>query len=110
VEVDADAAVPDAAARARVALAELRADADVGRVAAPGFYDRLEGILRTYLVETRAWPATRPVRSARETAVGAMRDLHRQAVLSRFAAVGAPPGRLVVDADASLRWVDEDAA
>ncbi|MGI9038375.1 MAG: hypothetical protein ACR2GQ_05895 [Gemmatimonadota bacterium] len=111
-EVLADAAEPllDAAQRARAALAELRRTADGGALPAPEFYDRLEVILRRYLVETRAWPATRPVRSAREVAVGAMRDLHRQAVLSRFAAVEAPTERLLVDADASLRWVDEDAA
>jgi hypothetical protein len=102
--------VPDAAQRAREALAALRLAADGGGLPAPEFYDRLEVILRRYLVETRAWPATRPVRSARETAVGAMRDLHRQAILSRFAAVGAPAERLLVDADASLHWIDEDAA
>ncbi len=98
----------DAAARARAAILELRDDAEAGSVAAAGFYDRLEEILRGYLSGTRAWPAGHPVRESRALAGVAMRDLHRQAVLARFAAVGWPATQLVADADVSLDWLAED--
>lgn len=98
----------DAAARARAAILALRDDAEAGSVAAAGFYDRLEQILRGYLSGTRAWPSGHPVRESRALSGAAMRDLHRQAVLARFAAVAWPAPRLVADADVSLDWLAED--
>jgi len=101
--------VPDAGSLAREALVALRGDAEAGTVAAAGFYDRLEQILRRYLAGTRAWPASHPVRASRELATDDMGPVHRQALLARFAAVAWPPGRLVSDADSSLEWLGEDA-
>ena len=98
----------DAASRAREAVLALRSEAEIGTVAAAGFYDELELILRHYLSGTRAWPSGHPVRESRALAGSSMRDLHRQAVLARFAAVGWPGPRLVADADASLDWLTED--
>ena len=98
----------DAAVRARAEILALRDDAEANSVAAAGFYDRLEHILRSYLSSTRAWPPGHPVRESRALAGAAMRDLHRQAVLARFAAVAWPVPRLVADADVSLDWLAED--
>jgi hypothetical protein len=107
---EAEAQPPDAAERARAALVALRQRASSGELAAAEFYDRLEAILRTYLAETREWPPARPTRAASWLDRGAMRDLHRQAVVSRFAGVNAPDERLVADADLSLDWLSKDAA
>jgi len=98
----------NAAARARAAVLALRSEAEVGSVAAAGFYDELEQILRHYLSGTRAWPVGQPVRESRELSGVTMRTLHRQAILARFAAVGWPGTRLVADADSSLDWLSED--
>lgn len=98
----------DAASQAREAVLALRHAAEVGSVAAAGFYDELEQILRRYLSGTRAWPPGNPVRESQALAGATMRDLHRQAVLARFAAVGWPGPRLVADADTSLDWLTED--
>jgi hypothetical protein len=97
-----------AAARARAAVLALREHAESGSVAASGFYDELEQILRHYLSSTRDWPTGQPVRESRALAGATMRDLHRQAVLARFAAVGWSGPRLVADADVSLDWLTVD--
>ena len=99
-----------AAERARAALLALRERAAAGELGAAAFYDRLEEILREYLAGTREWPPTRPVRASAWTARGAMRELHRHAVMSRFAGVEAPGPRLLADVDVSLDWLAKDAA
>jgi hypothetical protein len=98
----------DAAARARTAVLALRTKAEVGTVAAAGFYDELEEILRHYLSGTREWPPGQPVRDSRDVSGVTMRALQRQALLARFAAVAWPGPRLVADADSSLDWLSED--
>lgn len=98
----------EAIARARAAVLALRSQAEAGSVVAAGFYDELEQILRRYLSGTRAWPPVQPARESQALAGTAMRDVHRQAVLARFAAVGWSGSRLVADADASLQWLTED--
>ena len=100
--------LPDPRTVARDALLALRTEAETGSVAAAGFYDALERILRGYLSGTRAWPPGSPVRESTDLATAEMRGVHRQALLARFAAVGWPAGRLVSDADCSLAWLGED--
>lgn len=111
---DAEPAVvterPDAADRAREALVTLRARVESGEIGAAEFYDRLEVILREYLADTRAWPATRPVRASPSTTRGAMRQLQRHAMLSRFGGVEADDPRLLADVNVSIDWLGEDAA
>lgn len=104
------AAEPDAAELARAALVALRAAVEAGELGGAAFYDRLEEILRGYLAGTREWPPGRPVRASSWTARGAMRELHRHAVLSRFAGVEAAVARLLADVETSLDWLMKDAA
>lgn len=104
------AAEPGAAELARAALVALRARVEAGELGGAAFYDRLEEILREYLAGTREWPPGRPVRASSWTARGAMRELHRHAVLSRFAGVEAAAARLLTDVEASLDWLMKDAA
>lgn len=107
---EAPGEAPDAAELARAALVALRARIEADELGAPAFYDRLEEILRAYLAGTREWPPTRPVRASSWTARGAMRELHRHAVLSRFGGVEAAASRLLADVEASLDWLTKDAA
>ena len=100
----------DAAERARAALMALRDRIESDELGAAAFYDRLEEILREYLAGTREWPPTRPVRASSWTARGAMRELHRHAVLSRFGGVEAAAARLLTDVETSLAWLTKDAA
>jgi hypothetical protein len=100
----------DAAEQARAALVALRERIESDELGAAAFYDRLEEILREYLAGTREWPPTRPVRAATWTARGAMRELHRHAVLSRFGGVEAAAARLLTDVETSLDWLTKDAA
>lgn len=102
--------VPDAAGLAREALVALRERVQSDELGAAVFYDRLEEILRGYLAGTREWPTTQPVRASAWTARGAMRELHRHAVLSRFGGVEAGATRLLEDVEASLDWLAKDAA
>jgi hypothetical protein len=101
---------PNAAESARAALVALRGRVESDELGAAAFYDRLEEILRDYLVGTRDWPPTRPVRASAWTTRGAMRALHRHAVLSRFGGVEAAAPRLLADVEASLDWLTKDAA
>lgn len=100
-----DAEAPDALSAAREALLELRRRAEAESLAAAGFYDHLEEILRGYAVGSRSWSAALPMRASQSISEGAMRAVQRQATLARFAAVGWPTDRLVSDADASLAWL-----
>lgn len=104
------AAEPDASELTRAALVALRARVEAGELGGAAFYDRLEEILRGYLSGTREWPPARPVRASSWTARGAMRELHRHAVLSRFAGVEAAAARLLTDVETSLDWLMQDAA
>lgn len=104
------AAEAGAAELARAALVALGARVEAGELGGAEFYDRLEEILREYLAGTRDWPPGRPVRASSWTARGAMRELHRHAVLSRFAGVEAAAARLLTDVEASLDWLTKDAA
>ncbi len=101
---------PDAAERTRAALVALGARVEAGELGGAEFYDRLEAILREYLAGTRDWPPGRPVRASSWTARGAMRELHRHAVLTRFAGVEAVATRLLTDVETSLDWLTKDAA
>lgn len=107
---EGSAAEPDAAELTRAALVALRARVEAGELGGPAFYDRLEEILREYLAGTREWPPVRPVRASSWTARGAMRELHRHAVLSRFAGVESAAARLLTDVETSLDWLMKDAA
>lgn len=111
---NAEDAVPleisDARERALAALAALRAEASDGGLPAAAFYDRLEVILRAYLAEAREWPPTRPVRASAWLSRGDMRELHRHAVISRFAGVEAGDDRRLSDVDMSIDWLSKDAA
>jgi hypothetical protein len=104
------AAEPEAAELARAALVALRARVEAAELGGAAFYDRLEEILREYLASTREWPPGRPVRASSWTARGAMRELHRHAVLSRFAGVESAAARLLTDVETSLDWLMKDAA
>jgi len=110
VAVEESAAEPDAAELTRAALVALRAEVEDGELGGGAFYDRLEAILRGYLAGTREWPPGRPVRASSWTARGAMRELHRHAVLSRFAGVESAVSRLLTDVETSLDWLTKDAA
>ncbi|HSM09210.1 MAG TPA: hypothetical protein VLA33_09365 [Gemmatimonadota bacterium] len=101
---------PGAAELARAALVALHARVEAGELGGAAVYDRLEEILREYLAGTREWPPGRPVRASSWTARGAMRELHRHAVLSRFAGVEAAATRLLTDVETSLDWLTKDAA
>ena len=101
---------PDALAETREALLELRRRAQAESLAADGFYDHLEQILRGYVVGSKSWSAALPTRASRLVSEGAMRAVQRQATLARFAAVGWPTDRLVSDADASLAWLMEEVS
>lgn len=111
-----DVAVPEpveavsARERALAALGALRAEAAVGERPAAAFYDRLEEILRTYLAESHEWPPTRPVRASAWLSRGAMKELHRHAVMSRFAGVEATGDRRLADVDSSIDCLSKDAA
>jgi len=112
--IDAVAAVPlevsDARERALAALAALREEASDGALPAAAFYDRLEVILRAYLAEAREWPPTRPVRASTWLSRDELRELHRHAVISRFAGVEAGGSRRLADVDMSIDWLSKDAA
>jgi hypothetical protein len=103
-----EAQTPDALLVAREALVELRRKAAAEALAADGFYDHLEQILRGYVVGSKSWSAALPMRASRLLDEGAMRAVQHQATLARFAAVGWPTDRLVSDADASLAWLTEE--
>jgi hypothetical protein len=109
-EVESAPVEVDPRERALAALATLREEAAAGQVGAAAFYDRLEEILRSYLSESRDWPPTRPVRASAWLSRGAMRELHRHAVMARFAGVGAPENRRLADVDTSIAWLRKDAA
>ncbi|MFW6039601.1 MAG: hypothetical protein ACOC9N_00825 [Gemmatimonadota bacterium] len=110
IDIEEAAPPPGAAELTRAALVALRARVEAGELGGAAFYDRLEVILREYLAGTREWPPARPVRASRWTARGAMRELHRHAVLARFAGVEAATPRLLTDVEASLDWLTKDAA
>lgn len=110
VAEESEAEAAGAAELARAALVALGARVEAGELGGAEFYDRLEEILREYLAGTREWPLGRPVRASSWTARGAMRDLHRHAVLSRFAGVEAADARLLTDVETSLDWLMKDAA
>lgn len=96
--------------KALTALAALREEAAAGERPAAAFYDRLEEILRSYLAESREWPPTRPVRASAWLSRGEMKELHRHAVMSRFAGVEAGGDRRLADVDSSIDWLSKDAA
>lgn len=96
--------------RALAALAALREDAAKEGLPAAAFYDRLEEILRAYLAEARDWPPTRPVRASAWLSLGAMRELHRHAVMARFAGAAAAGERRRDDVDTSIAWLRKDEA
>lgn len=96
--------------RALAALGALREEAAAGERPAAAFYDRLEEILRTYLAESHEWPPTRPVRASTRLSRGGMKELHRHAVMSRFAGVEATGERRLADVDNSIVCLSKDAA
>jgi hypothetical protein len=114
--VSRDVAAPEpvetvgARERALAALAALREEAAAGERPAAAFYDRLEEILRTYLAESHEWPPTRPVRASARLSRGGMKELHRHAVMSRFAGVEATGDRRLADVDNSIDCLTKDAA
>jgi hypothetical protein len=111
-----DVAVPEpvetvgARERALAALAALREEAATGDRPAAAFYDRLEEILRAYLAESHEWPPTRPVRASAWLSRGGMKEMHRHAVMSRFAGVEATGERRLADVDNSIDCLSRDAA
>lgn len=96
--------------RALAALVMLRGEAAADERPAAAFYDRLEEILRTYLTESHEWPPTRPVRASAWLSRGGMKEMHRHAVMSRFAGVEATGDRRLADVDNSIDCLSKDAA
>jgi len=95
------------AEEALAALEKLRAEREAGQLAAARHFDRLEGILRTYVGATREWAPGKPVNRVAGEDEELIKALRRSA-LARFGRLGENEERELAAVGACRAWIETE--